>query len=71
MRRTFATLANEAGGDLKDIQAQRRHAKSATTADIYGQPIPKSVRQSMEALDRALSERPGSPEAKKENGPVQ
>jgi integrase len=32
MRRTFATLANEAGGDLKDIQTQMRHAKSATMA---------------------------------------
>ena len=29
MRRTFATLANEAGGDLKDIQTQMRHARSA------------------------------------------
>jgi integrase len=52
MRRTFATLANDAGGDLKDIQTQMRHARSATTADIYVQPIPRSVRESMEALDR-------------------
>ncbi|HEY7392985.1 MAG TPA: site-specific integrase, partial [Bryobacteraceae bacterium] len=28
MRRTFATLANDAGGDLKDIQTQMRHARS-------------------------------------------
>jgi integrase len=71
MRRTFATLANEAGGDLKDIQAQMRHARSATTADIYVQPIPTSVRESMEALDRALSERPGARRTKKEDGRVQ
>ena len=71
MRRTFATLANEAGGDLKDIQAQMRHARSATTADIYVQPIPRSVRESMEALDRALSKRPGSPQPKKEDGRIQ
>lgn len=55
MRRTFATLANEAGGDLKDIQAQMRHSRSATTADIYIQPIASSVRRSVEALDLALS----------------
>jgi hypothetical protein len=58
MRRTFATLANEAGGDLTDIQAQMRHARSTTTADTYIQPIPKSVRQSMEAFDRVLSSVP-------------
>ncbi len=54
MRRTFATLANEVGGDLKDIQAQMRHSRSATTADIYVQPIASSVRRSIEALDLAL-----------------
>jgi integrase len=58
MRRTFATLANDAGGDLKDIQTQMRHSRSATTADIYVQPIPRSVRESMEALDKVLSDRP-------------
>jgi integrase len=42
MRRTFATLANDAGGDLKDIQTMLRHARSATTADIYIQPIPRA-----------------------------
>ena len=66
MRRTFATLANEAGGDLKDIQAQMRHARSATTADIYIQPIPRSVRESVEALDKVLSNRPHNAKAKKE-----
>jgi integrase len=55
MRRTFATLANEVGGDLKDIQAQMRHSRAATTADIYVQPIASSVRRSIEALDLALS----------------
>jgi len=70
MRRIFATLANEAGGDLKDIQTQMRHARSATTADIYIQPIPRSVRESMEALDRVLSERPKTIESKNEDGRV-
>jgi integrase len=70
MRRTFATLANEAGGDLKDIQAQMRHARSATTADIYVQPIPRSVRESVEALDRALSDRPQRSTSRKEEGHI-
>lgn len=64
MRRTFATLANEAGGDLKDIQAQMRHSRSATTADIYVQPIARSVRESIEALDRILGEPEDIPEKK-------
>ncbi len=55
MRRTFATLANEVGGDLEDIQAQMRHSRAATTADIYVQPIASSVRRSIEALDVALN----------------
>jgi integrase len=71
MRRTFATLANDAGGDLKDIQTQMRHARSATTADIYVQPIPRSVRESIEALDRVLSNRSGKPPARKADGRVQ
>jgi integrase len=66
MRRMFETLANEAGGDLKDIQTQMRHSRSATTADIYVQPIPRSVQESMELSDRVLSDRPGQPPPKTE-----
>ncbi len=36
-----------------------------TTADIYVQPIPRSVRESIEALDRTLSERPATPQPRK------
>jgi integrase len=71
MRRTFATLANEAGGDLKDIQTQMRHARSATTADIYVQPIPRSVRESIEALDKVLSARPRQDPSKEKDQLVQ
>ena len=71
MRRTLATLANEAGGDLKDIQAQMRQARSATTADICVQPIPRSVRESVEALDRVLLDGPRRPQPKEEDGRVQ
>src|SRR5215471_5218039 len=54
LRRTFASLAYNTGGDLKDIQAQMRHASVNTTANIYTKPIPKSVRKAVEALDRRI-----------------
>jgi hypothetical protein len=63
---TFANLSNEAGGDLKDIQAQMGHSRSATTADIYVQPIARSVRESIEALDRILGEPQDIPEKKRQ-----
>jgi integrase len=60
MRRTFATLANDTGANPRDIQAMLRHAKASTTADIYIQPVPRSVRMAVEELDRKIRER--SPE---------
>jgi integrase len=57
LRRTFATLAYNSGGDLKDIQAQMRHASVNTTANIYTKPIPQSVRNAVEALDRRIRKR--------------
>jgi integrase len=57
LRRTFASLAYNSGGDLKDIQAQMRHASVNTTANIYTTPIPKSVRAAVEALDRRIRRR--------------
>lgn len=57
LRRTFASLAYNTGGDLKDIQAQMRHASVNTTANIYTKPIPKSVRKAVEALDRRIRRR--------------
>jgi hypothetical protein len=45
------------GGDLKDVQAQMRHASVTTTANIYTKPIPKSVRKAVEALDRRIRKR--------------
>ena len=56
LRRSFATLASDSGAHLKDIQTQLRHSKTATTADIYVQPIPLSVRAAVEALDQELSQ---------------
>ena len=57
LRRTFASLAYNSGGELKDIQAQMRHASVNTTANIYTKPIPKSVRAAVEALDRRIRRR--------------
>jgi integrase len=57
LRRTFASLAYNTGGDLKDIQAQMRHASVNTTANIYTKPILKSVRRAVEALDRRIRRR--------------
>jgi hypothetical protein len=48
------SLAYNTGGDLKDIQAQMRHASVNTTANIYTKPIPKRVRKAVEALDRRI-----------------
>ena len=53
-RRGFATIADVAGGSLKDIQHQLRHASVTTTANIYVQPVPSSVREVVEKVDRAL-----------------
>ncbi|MCU1274860.1 MAG: hypothetical protein JWO48_2291, partial [Bryobacterales bacterium] len=48
------TLAYNSGGDLKDIQAQMRHASVNTTANVYTKSIPQSVRNTVEALDRRI-----------------
>ena len=42
LRRTFASLAYNTGGDLKDIQAQMRHASVNTTANVYTNPSPRA-----------------------------
>ena len=53
-RRGFATLAHASGATLRDIQEQLRHASAATTANVYVQSVPESVRQTVEKMDRAL-----------------
>jgi integrase len=53
-RRGFGTLAHDNGGTLRDIQEQTRHASATTTANIYIQAVPESVRRTVEKLDRAL-----------------
>ena len=54
LRRTFATLAHDSGASLKDVQAQLRHSRASTTADVYTQSIPASVRGAVEAVGKRL-----------------
>ena len=60
LRRTFATLAHDAGASLKDVQAQLRHAHATTTADVYTQAIPESVRQAVDAFTSLVLGAPAS-----------
>ena len=53
--RTFATLAYDSGAGLKDIQAQLRHSHVSTTAEVYTQAIPESVRATVEAFSKSLA----------------
>jgi integrase len=53
LRRTFATLM-QGKGTPKDAQIQLRHRDILTSLNIYRQPIPESVKQSVEALDSEL-----------------
>ena len=56
LRRTFATLV-QGKGNVKDAQAQLRHAHAATTLGIYTQAIPDSVAAAVEALDKELAKK--------------
>ena len=48
LRRTFGTTMQK-HGTMKDVQAHLRHASITTTADIYVQQIPESVRAAVNA----------------------
>jgi hypothetical protein len=39
-----------AGADLEDAQAQMRHSRASTTADIYQQFVPGSQRRAVNSL---------------------
>lgn len=54
LRRTFATLANDAGVPTKLIQAQMRHTSMATTADVYMQVVDSSQRHAIEQFSKKL-----------------
>ena len=50
LRTSHATWLKLAGADIKDTQAQLRHARASTTLDIYQQNIPESHRQAIDKL---------------------
>jgi integrase len=57
LRRTFAT--NAQGGNLKDVQTHLRHSTVGTTANVYVQAIPESVRKLVNAVaDDVMSAKP-------------
>jgi integrase len=58
LRRTFAT--NAQGGNLKDVQTHLRHSTVSTTANVYVQAIPESVRKLVNAVADSVmtSEKP-------------
>jgi integrase len=43
-----------AGADLKDRQAQMRHAHASTTLDIYEQFVPESHMRAVEKLSKLM-----------------
>ncbi|MGD0445398.1 MAG: tyrosine-type recombinase/integrase [Edaphobacter sp.] len=53
IRRTTATLAQKKG-TVKDVQGVMGHSRLATTTDVYMQPIPESVRATVDSIDREL-----------------
>ena len=57
IRRTIATLAQKKG-TVKDVQGLLRHSRAATTADVYMQEIPESVRATINAIHAELKTKP-------------
>jgi integrase len=56
LRTSHATWLKMAGADVKDAQAQMRHAHASTTQDIYQQFVPESQRRAVDLLS-GLSQR--------------
>ncbi len=54
LRRTIATRAQKLGS-VKDVQAHLRHAKADTTANVYMQELPESVKQMVGSVYALLS----------------
>lgn len=50
LRTSHATWLKMAGADVKDAQAQMRHAHASTTQDIYQQFVPESQQRAVEKL---------------------
>jgi integrase len=50
LRRTHATLFQQAGGTLREAQAQLGHSKMSTTLELYTISIPQAQRKAVENL---------------------
>jgi integrase len=50
LRTSHATWLKMAGADIKDAQAQMRHAHASTTQDIYQQFVPESQQRAVDKL---------------------
>ena len=51
LRTSHATWLKLAGADIKDAQAQMRHAQASTTLDIYQQFVPESQQRVVDKLN--------------------
>lgn len=56
-RRSYGTWLADSGANLKDVQAQMRHSKSSTTADIYMQIVPESQKRAVDRMMMSIEER--------------
>ena len=63
IRRTIATLAQKKG-TVKDVQGMLRHARTATTTDVYMQEIPESVQATVNSIHSELKGTPSRQRAK-------
>lgn len=54
IRRTIATLAQKKG-TVKDVQGVLRHARTATTTDVYMQEIPESMQEIPESVQSTIN----------------
>lgn len=57
LRRSRATWMVEAGADPKSVQAQMRHAKIATTMDVYAQVVSDAQRRAVELTSQMAARR--------------
>jgi integrase len=55
LRRTHCTLFQDAGGSLRDAQAQLGHTKMSTTLELYTIPIDGRRRDTVEKLDELVT----------------
>jgi integrase len=56
IRRAVATLS-QTKGTVKDTQGMMRHARLATTTDVYMQVIPEEVKQMIDSMHDELRNR--------------